>query len=86
MLWTLKQIDIYCPYLGEFVASIYLLYMQIRNSKEHALSSRVLRLLMHDKDFMEMFSILGTYCFLFLLPRYIHTLPRYGHMCPYLGK
>ena len=43
------------------LASIYLLYITIRNPKEHAISSGVIRLLMHDKDLMKMFSILGTY-------------------------
>ena len=70
MLWTLKQIGIECPYLGGFLASIYLLYMKLRNHKKHALSSLVLRLLIYDKDLMKLFTILGTYGFLFLLPRY----------------
>ena len=60
---------------GGFLASIYLLYIKIRNPKEHAYR-RVLRLLMQDKDLMKMFSILGTYGRLFRLPRYGNTLPR----------
>ena len=43
-------------------------------------------LLMHDKDLMKMFSILGNGCTVkmeFCQNDYIF-LPRYGHMCPYL--
>ena len=33
------------------------MYIQIRNPNEHALSSGALRILMHDKDLVKMFSI-----------------------------